>query len=191
MGFNTTVIVLNDALGDGWGMFKRMLEAKCQRAGVLFGVVNEAWSTQTCNACGVIAGPKGRAGLNKRVWACACGAVHDRDVNAALNIRARGLAGLEAGAAPSRCGEVKGDNEVKNLSRHQTGAIRMTKDNAIQQHEAYIAESESRVAFEKAAQEKYGHTYFDLDEDSQYIVKHLRALWEGWELAREFSKGSK
>lgn len=83
----------------GWGMFKTMLEQKCHRAGVVFGMVNEAWSTQTCNACGVIAGPKGRAGLNKRVWACGCGAVHNRDVNAALNIRRAGLRTLEEGAA--------------------------------------------------------------------------------------------
>lgn len=82
----------------GWSMFKTMLERKCHQAGVVFGVVNEAYTTQTCNVCGVIAGPKGRAGLKKRVWQCSCGTVHDRDVNAALNIRARGLASLEAGA---------------------------------------------------------------------------------------------
>lgn len=82
----------------GWATFKTMLEYKCHQAGVVFGVVNESYTTQTCNACGVIAGPKGRAGLNKRMWECSCGAVHDRDVNAALNIRARGLASLEAGA---------------------------------------------------------------------------------------------
>lgn len=82
----------------GWFMFRTMLEYKCRQAGVVFGVVNESFTTQTCNECGVIAGPKGRAGLNKRVWQCGCGAVHDRDVNAALNIRARGLASLEAGA---------------------------------------------------------------------------------------------
>lgn len=82
----------------GWSMFKTMLEYKCHQAGVVFEVVPENYTTQSCNACGVIAGPKGRAGLNKRVWQCECGVVHDRDVNAALNIRARGLAGLEAGA---------------------------------------------------------------------------------------------
>ena len=82
----------------GWSMFKTMLEYKCHQAGVIFEVVPENYSTQTCNACGVIAGPKGRAGLNKRVWQCSCGAVHDRDVNAALNIRARGLASLAEGA---------------------------------------------------------------------------------------------
>lgn len=82
----------------GWSMFKTMLEYKCRQAGVVFEVVPENYTTQTCNACGVIAGPKGRAGLNKRVWQCSCGAVHDRDVNAALNIRARGLASLAEGA---------------------------------------------------------------------------------------------
>jgi NAD-specific glutamate dehydrogenase len=45
----------------------------------------------------VIAGPKGRAGLNKRTWNCVCGAIHDRDVNAALNVRALGLKSLEVG----------------------------------------------------------------------------------------------
>ena len=82
----------------GWGMFKTMLEQKSRQAGIVFEVVNEAWSTQTCNVCGVIAGPKGRAGLNKRVWRCHCGVEHDRDVNAALVIRGRGLATLEEGA---------------------------------------------------------------------------------------------
>lgn len=85
----------------GWSAFKTMLEYKSHQAGIVFAVVNEAYTTQTCNACGVIAGPKGRAGLNKRVWGCECGAVHDRDVNAALNIRALGLKSLEAGAALS------------------------------------------------------------------------------------------
>ncbi len=82
----------------GWSMFKRMLEYKSHQAGIIFEVVPENYTTRTCNVCGVIAGPKGHAGLNKRVWQCSCGTVHDRDVNAALNIRRRGLATLEAGA---------------------------------------------------------------------------------------------
>lgn len=81
-----------------WGQFKTMLSYKCDHAGIVFQEVNEAYTTQTCNVCGVIAGPKGRAGLNKRVWNCECGAVHDRDVNAALNIRRVGLDALAEGA---------------------------------------------------------------------------------------------
>ncbi|HZW08019.1 MAG TPA: transposase [Phycisphaerales bacterium] len=42
-------------------------------------------STRTCADCGCLTGPTGRAGLKVRVWTCeACGATHDRDVNAAV-----------------------------------------------------------------------------------------------------------
>lgn len=86
---------VNDA---GWAMFKAMLEAKCRRAGVVFEVVDEAYSTQTCSQCGSIEGPKGVAGLRIREWTCKCGASHDRDINAARNILRAGLRTLEAGA---------------------------------------------------------------------------------------------
>jgi len=86
---------VNDA---GWYMFKKMLEYKSIRAQVFFEEVNEAWSTQTCSACGCIAGPKGLAGLNEREWTCVCGVTHDRDINSAAIILARGLSRLEAGS---------------------------------------------------------------------------------------------
>ena len=45
-------------------------------------------TSQVCSACGVKDGPKP---LNIREWTCKeCGAVHDRDVNAARNILALG-----------------------------------------------------------------------------------------------------
>jgi IS605 OrfB family transposase len=78
---------VNDA---GWTSFRNMLRYKAIAHGATVEEVNEAWSTQTCNACGVIAGPVGRAGLNERTWTCGCGATHDRDVNAARNILMRG-----------------------------------------------------------------------------------------------------
>ena len=46
-------------------------------------------STRTCSACGAIDEPKP---LHVRTWTCPCGAVHDRDVNAARNILAAGRA---------------------------------------------------------------------------------------------------
>lgn len=86
-------------LDAGWSQLKTMIEYKCHQAGVVFAEVNESWTTQTCNACGVISGPKGRAGLNKRTWKCMhCLSEHDRDTNAAINIRRRGLASLAEGA---------------------------------------------------------------------------------------------
>ncbi len=53
---------------------------------------DEHLTTQTCSDCGVIGGPKGIAGLGMRRWECvACGASHERDVNAARNILRVGL----------------------------------------------------------------------------------------------------
>ena len=87
-------------LDAGWAMFKTALEYKCRQAGVVFEVVNEAYSTQTCSCCGAIpaSSPKGRAGLRIREWTCSeCGAEHDRDINAARNILAAGLRRLAVG----------------------------------------------------------------------------------------------
>jgi transposase len=87
-------------LDAGWSMLKTMLEYKSHQAGIVFEEVNEAYTTQTCSSCGVIpaSSPKGRAGLGMRRWSCCnCGAEHDRDVNAARNIAARGHARLAGG----------------------------------------------------------------------------------------------
>ena len=87
-------------LDAGWSMLKTMLEYKSHQAGIVFEVVNESYSTQTCSCCGTIpaSSPKGRAGLRIREWTCSeCAAVHDRDVNAARNILAAGHCRLAAG----------------------------------------------------------------------------------------------
>ena len=75
---------VNDA---GWSMFRRLLEYKAIARKVVYREVSERFTTQACSCCGAIGGPKGREGLEVREWVCsACGAVLDRDVNAALNI---------------------------------------------------------------------------------------------------------
>ena len=85
-------------LDAGWAMFKTALEYKCRQAGVVFEVVNEAYSTQACSSCGSVEGPKGSNDLGRRRWTCSCGAEHDRDVNAAKNIARFGLESLAVGA---------------------------------------------------------------------------------------------
>jgi len=75
----------------GWGEFRRQLAYKCQRYGRRL-VVIDRWypSSKTCSACGHL-----HAGLSlsTRHWACpSCGTRHDRDINAAQNILAAGLA---------------------------------------------------------------------------------------------------
>ena len=87
-------------LDAGWASLKTMLEYKSHQAGIVFEVVNESYTTQTCSCCGAIpaSSPKGRAGLRIREWTCSeCGAVHERDVNAARNILAAGHCRLAVG----------------------------------------------------------------------------------------------
>ena len=87
-------------LDAGWSSLKTMLEYKSDCAGVIYEEVNESLTTQTCSCCGNVppSSPKGRVGLRIREWVCSdCGAVHDRDVNAAKNILARGHARLAVG----------------------------------------------------------------------------------------------
>ncbi|MGW6422811.1 RNA-guided endonuclease InsQ/TnpB family protein [Nocardia sp. NPDC055053] len=74
----------------GWGMFTRMLEEKAARYGRTFSKVDRWFpSTRMCSVCGVIGE---RKPLHVREWMCGCGAVHDRDLNAAVNILAAGRA---------------------------------------------------------------------------------------------------
>jgi len=78
---------LSKAVGDAsMQMFHRMLEYKCKWYGIDF-IKADRWypSSKRCNDCGAIY--KGLK-LSEREWACAeCGVVHDRDLNAALNLR--------------------------------------------------------------------------------------------------------
>ena len=78
---------LNRAILDvGFGEIRRQLEYKAKRTGSRL-VVVDRWvpSSKTCNACGVI---QPSMPLSVRAWVCPeCGAYHDRDVNAAKNLR--------------------------------------------------------------------------------------------------------
>lgn len=88
------------ALDGAAGMFKAMLAYKANAQQVWFEELDEKWTSQACSVCGEIpeSSPKGEAGLGIRGWTCSCcGSEHDRDVNAARNILARGLARLGEG----------------------------------------------------------------------------------------------
>jgi putative transposase len=76
-------------LDSGWGMLIRQLQYKGEYAGRCVSVVSERNTTRACSSCGALAGPSGLDRLVVRQWCCpACGAEHDRDVNAARNILA-------------------------------------------------------------------------------------------------------
>ena len=87
-------------LDAGWYTLKTQLDYKSKAMQAVFIEVNEKYTTQTCSCCGSISAnsPKGRAGLGIREWSCPeCGAMHDRDVNAAKNILALGHERLAGG----------------------------------------------------------------------------------------------
>lgn len=79
------------------GMSRNMLRYKAMARGAQLVDVSEYLSTQTCSDCLTVGGPKGTEGLEIREWTCGCGAVHDRDVNAARNILRLGRETLAEG----------------------------------------------------------------------------------------------
>jgi putative transposase len=75
----------------GWRTFRAMLEYKAARYGRRV-IVIDRWfpSSKMCSACGHILA---KLSLKTRTWQCpSCGTRHDRDINAAKNILAAGLA---------------------------------------------------------------------------------------------------
>ncbi|WP_182875365.1 RNA-guided endonuclease InsQ/TnpB family protein [Microbispora sp. H10670] len=74
----------------GWSSFVGMLEYKAARYGRHFAKIDRWFpSSKLCSECGALTEAMP---LNVRSWQCPCGAVHDRDVNAARNILAAGRA---------------------------------------------------------------------------------------------------
>jgi len=95
---------LSKAISDaGWSTLVNFLEYKAARAGKAF-VKIDRWfpSSKACSDCGAICD---KMPLDVRSWKCAhCGASHDRDINAAKNIRAEGLRILAGGTPASASG---------------------------------------------------------------------------------------
>jgi putative transposase len=73
----------------GWRQFRTYLEGKAEKYGREFRVISR-WepTSQTCSCCGFRGG---KLDLCVRKWTCLnCGTTHDRDVNAAKNIKLAG-----------------------------------------------------------------------------------------------------
>lgn len=79
------------AVGDnGFGLFRTLLEYKLAERGKYFVKVDKFFaSTKTCHCCGY---KKKDLTLKDREWTCPnCNTRHDRDINAAINIKKEGL----------------------------------------------------------------------------------------------------
>jgi putative transposase len=91
----------------GWGMFCTLLKYKAERDGKIYLEVDRFFpSSKTCNHC---LNQVDSLPLDVRHWTCqGCGTNHDRDVNAAKNIRDEGLRLLELGTSSTAyCPDVR------------------------------------------------------------------------------------
>jgi putative transposase len=106
----------------GWGEFRRQLGYKCAWYGREL-VVIDRWypSSKTCSACGHVLA---ELSLGTRHWTCpSCRTWHDRDINAAKNILAAGLAVSACGADVRHSGIARVHSAVKQESRPVTAGI--------------------------------------------------------------------
>ncbi|MES9543594.1 RNA-guided endonuclease TnpB family protein [Actinomadura sp. NPDC000600] len=134
---NQTVVIEDLAVGNllrnrklaraisdaAWRELRSMLEYKCAWYGRDL-VVVERWfpSSKLCGTCGTV---RATLPLDVREWTCGCGAVHDRDVNAARNILAAGLAvsACGDGVRPQRDSSRTGHSSAKQEARRATAGI--------------------------------------------------------------------
>jgi putative transposase len=103
---------LSRALADGaLAELQRQLEYKCSWYGRTFVRVGRWFpSTKRCSACGFL---REELPLSARRWTCPeCGVEHDRDVNAAINIRREGLRILELPRGPREVRRVEGETPL-------------------------------------------------------------------------------
>jgi len=80
-----------NSMDSGFGRFRECLRYKLERQGKPFIIVDRYFpSTKTCSVCGTV---REAVHYKENRWICPkCGAVHNREVNAAKNIKAEGLA---------------------------------------------------------------------------------------------------
>ncbi len=109
----------------GWGEFRRMVEYKAERAGRRVIPVDRWYpSSKTCSACGYLLAS---LSLDTRHWTCpSCGTRHDRDINAAKNILAAGLAVAEGNPGHACGADVRhsGSSRVQSAVKQESQPVR-------------------------------------------------------------------
>jgi putative transposase len=115
---------LSRAISDAaWRQFRDLLEYKAGWYGRDV-IAVDRWfpSSKLCSACGRLAE---KMPLTVRSWTCPCETVHDRDVNAARNILAAGLAvtACGAGVRPQRESSRTGQSAMKQENPRATKGI--------------------------------------------------------------------
>lgn len=130
---------LAKAISDvGWGMFSTMLKYKAEAEGKVYLEVNRFFpSTHLCSETLL---PLPKMGLDVRSFECPhCGQLHDRDINAAINLKNEGLRILRCDPAPSHGARERAPREASGTGasasggnvRPKGGRIRSTLSEAI------------------------------------------------------------
>ncbi|WP_329347290.1 transposase [Streptomyces sp. NBC_01261] len=120
---HTLARAISDA---SWTQLRSMLEYKCAWYGRELVVIDRRLpSSELCGVCGVCGTVVARMPLNVRAWTRACGAVRDRDINAARNIVAAGPAASACGdgVRPQRESSRTGQSSVKQEPQWATAGI--------------------------------------------------------------------
>jgi putative transposase len=111
---------LSRAISDlGWRQFRTFLEAKTEKYGRELRVIDR-WepTSQKCSCCGFRGG---KLDLSIREWECLnCGAIHDRDTNAAINIL---VAGGHSETCPERSRRTKNGRGDKRKTTSKVAAV--------------------------------------------------------------------
>ena len=90
-----------EILARSWGLIISQLRYKAEWAGREFAEVNPKYTSRTCSECG-----RQTPQSEYRTYRCGiCGAVFDRDFNAAVNVRERAFGPTGAGLPPAPNGE--------------------------------------------------------------------------------------
>lgn len=81
---------MGNVMDTGFGLFRVALQYKLERMGKAYVVVEKFYpAAKKCHVCGCVLED---LPLRQRVWQCPnCGTIHQRSVNAAINLRDRGL----------------------------------------------------------------------------------------------------
>ena len=112
--FNSHSYAISDA---GWGQFCTMLKYKSEWVGKTYIEVDRFYpSSKTCNNC---LNRVDSLSLDIRSWQCPkCGENHNRDINAAQNIRDEGLRILTAGHTVTASGGRVRPSKGTAFTRH-------------------------------------------------------------------------
>lgn len=109
----------------GFGELRRQIEYKAALTGAAV-VVADRWfpSSKMCSACGA---KTKSLPLRIREWDCAgCGTHHDRDLNAAVNLR-----NLAVSSTVSACGEFLSAGESQLADSHQDTSVKQESDDKV------------------------------------------------------------